>query len=198
MKLRLVESKTSLDKEMKHKKIQIQIENGSLRLTVLSKSKLFSGVHRVFLTNILDFETNEGENEFIRKYEEKDSSVIIELISYLKDLNFKFLLDEKVEKIIGTYKDASASIKEAQNIGLSLRKHPPQKVFVPNLIRPLKSYQIPAVMHMTKIENAANFSVPGSGKTTIVLSAFSILKDKKQVDRIVVIGTSFILYALGR
>ena len=42
--------------------------------------------------------------------------------------------------------------------------------------------------HAIATKNAANFSVPGSGKTTVVLSAFAILRARKEIERVVVIG----------
>ena len=59
---------------------------------------------------------------------------------------------------------------------------------MPKLKRRLKPYQIPAVAHALAVKNAANFSVPGSGKTTIVLCVFAILKTRKEVEKLVVIG----------
>lgn len=57
--------------------------------------------------------------------------------------------------------------------------------------RQLKPFQLLAAYHLAFSQNACNFSVPGSGKTTTVLAAYELLKhiddDKKQVDKILVI-----------
>jgi SNF2 family DNA or RNA helicase len=42
-------------------------------------------------------------------------------------------------------------------------------------------------MHMVKVENSANFSVPGSGKTTVTLAGYSILKKQGVVEKLLVI-----------
>ncbi len=54
--------------------------------------------------------------------------------------------------------------------------------------RRLKEHQIKAVMHLLAVTNGANFSVPGSGKTTVVLTAFSWLKHLGVVDSLFVVG----------
>lgn len=58
--------------------------------------------------------------------------------------------------------------------------------------RKLKSYQLLAAYHLTFSQNACNFSVPGSGKTTTVLAAYEYLKYakdvRKQVDKLVIVG----------
>jgi SNF2 family DNA or RNA helicase len=41
---------------------------------------------------------------------------------------------------------------------------------------------------MVNVAHAANFSVPGSGKTSIVLSSFRILKRKNEINKLIVIG----------
>ncbi|WP_458458837.1 DEAD/DEAH box helicase [Pseudobutyrivibrio sp.] len=58
--------------------------------------------------------------------------------------------------------------------------------------RALMSYQLLAAYHIAFSQNACNFSVPGSGKTTTVLAAYQYLREinneDKRVERIVVVG----------
>ena len=54
--------------------------------------------------------------------------------------------------------------------------------------RTLKPYQESSVAHLTKVPFAANFSVPGSGKTTMVLAAYAIMRKARAVDGLFVIG----------
>ena len=66
-------------------------------------------------------------------------------------------------------------------------------------IRELKPFQLLAAYHLAFSQNACNFSVPGSGKTTTVLAAYELLKhiddDKKKVDKILVIGPLSAFYS---
>ena len=54
--------------------------------------------------------------------------------------------------------------------------------------RKLMHYQKESVEHMIQVGNAANFSVPGSGKTTITYAAISRWMDDHIVEKIFVIG----------
>ena len=54
--------------------------------------------------------------------------------------------------------------------------------------RNLHDYQKMPVQHLVSMKNVANFSVPGSGKTMMVLSGYSILKNEGFVDSLLIIG----------
>lgn len=56
------------------------------------------------------------------------------------------------------------------------------------LARPLKSHQFKALLHLLATGNGANFSVPGSGKTAVVLAAFQWLRDRGECDSLFVVG----------
>jgi SNF2 family DNA or RNA helicase len=56
------------------------------------------------------------------------------------------------------------------------------------LARPLKQHQLKASVHLLAITNGANFSVPGSGKTSVVLAVFQFLKERGEVDQLLVVG----------
>lgn len=54
--------------------------------------------------------------------------------------------------------------------------------------RKLKEHQLKAALHLLAVTNGANFSVPGSGKTTVVLAAYAWLKSIGEVDALFVVG----------
>lgn len=57
-----------------------------------------------------------------------------------------------------------------------------------NIPRKLKNHQIKAAFHHYLIKNAANFSVPGSGKTAVILTIYEKLKNEDEVNILFVIG----------
>lgn len=68
-----------------------------------------------------------------------------------------------------------------------------QKAVKEKLARPLYPLQLLSAFHMAFSQNACNFAVPGSGKTSIVYGAYAYLKglpkdDPKHVDKLLVIG----------
>lgn len=54
--------------------------------------------------------------------------------------------------------------------------------------RKLLDHQIKASYHLSLLGNGANFSVPGSGKTTVLLSYYEKLKSENKVDVLFVVG----------
>lgn len=57
-----------------------------------------------------------------------------------------------------------------------------------NISRPLKDHQKKSAFHLYLAKNGANFSAPGSGKTSVVLSVFEKLRQEGVVDTLFVIG----------
>lgn len=57
-----------------------------------------------------------------------------------------------------------------------------------NIARQLKDHQFKAAFHLYLLENGANFSVPGSGKTTVVLTVYEKLKLEGKVNLLFVVG----------
>lgn len=59
-------------------------------------------------------------------------------------------------------------------------------------VRTLKPFQLLSAYHLAFSQNACNFSVPGSGKTTTVLAAYELLRKindpLKQVNKLLVVG----------
>jgi SNF2 family DNA or RNA helicase len=60
--------------------------------------------------------------------------------------------------------------------------------FIKTLPRKLKPHQIKSAFHLYSLKNGANFSVPGSGKTTVVLSVFEKLRVEDKCNVLFVIG----------
>ena len=57
-----------------------------------------------------------------------------------------------------------------------------------NISRTLKDHQLKSALHLLAVDNGAIFSVPGSGKTTVVLTVFEMLRKKGIVDALFVVG----------
>ncbi|MCC6602456.1 MAG: DEAD/DEAH box helicase [Anaerolineae bacterium] len=60
--------------------------------------------------------------------------------------------------------------------------------FTKKLPRKLKSHQIKAAFHLYTIANGANFSVPGSGKTSVVLTVYEKLLKEGKCNLLFVVG----------
>ncbi len=95
----------------------------------------------------------------------KRSASVIKVVSYLEES------EAQVRKVISGDVEA---LRWDENCTL-------------NFPRELFEYQVPSVEHMMSIPHAANFSVPGSGKTTITYAAFSALRGMGKVEKMLVV-----------
>lgn len=169
--------------------VSIHINDDQLKVSIPKDSPFLEGMHRIFLANVMGLEENEDEPGYIlKKAKGNISDVVIELLEYFKDEGAEVEFDIEAEKIVAAYDTGSSDFNEAREVGTALKKEAPKTITVPNFTRTLKPYQVAPVAHMVEVGNAANFSVPGSGKTTIALAGYSILKEQGIVDKIVVIG----------
>jgi SNF2 family DNA or RNA helicase len=82
-------------------------------------------------------------------------------------------------------REQGARLKQAEPVSGELK---PFLDFLGGLPRRLKPHQIKAAIHLLAVGNGANFSVPGSGKTTVVLSVFEWLKQRGIVNTLFVVG----------
>lgn len=96
-----------------------------------------------------------------------------------------FLVSPEVEKMI---LDQRYTIEEYRKSGLTLKDKDSrwdkesaafQKIVEEEVARPLKPLQMDSAMYMLTQKRAANFSVPGAGKTAMLLGVFAFLNAKK-------------------
>lgn len=113
-------------------------------------------------------------------------------------LDFKVVPTEELER---QFHIKNLQLEKRQKIGISIKN---EEEFIENqeeykrfceivnnsMERRLKDKQLNAAYFKTKIKRTMNFSVPGSGKTSMVYGAFAYLNSKEinQIDRLVVIA----------
>lgn len=169
--------------------IRLSITNDLLKVSLPKKSPFLSGKHRIFLANVIGLNENDDETGYsIAVGKSKLSETVNELALYFRDAKANIEYDDEIRSIVHTYDEGTETFEEARKFGIQLKSHPPKSLRIPGFQRTLKSYQIPPVAHLVGIRNVANFSVPGSGKTTVALAGFSILKNQGEVKKLVVIG----------
>ena len=165
----------------------ISLKDNQLKLASLSDSG-FDRRDSIYFENILGFEEDDEGHLVLQSTVDEISKVSSSVLEYFesknKTIDIKGELSDLIEKQESKEKELEQSIEE----GSILKDHPQKSIEVPGFIRTLKPYQIPAVAHMVRIGNSANFSVPGSGKTTITLAAYSILRSRNEVNKIVIVA----------
>ena len=163
--------------------IKLEIRNGDLIVEDDSK-EIFNWQNRAFFNISLEFEVDEDNNRYFFTEKNKFQDSIREIVSYLNENEVEFTPDEKVAQLIASIQQQEAEFSQAKenlNANISLQKST-------SFQRELKPYQIKGVEHFLKIKHGANFSVPGSGKTTMVYAYYDELKRHGIVDKIFVVG----------
>ena len=119
---------------------------------------------------------------------------IEKIINFLKKKNFECNLDENIKKYLQKNEiernNFQKKTKLISQIKINNNEHE-LKVFndkINFLKRDLKNHQLKSLFHLYTAGSAANFSVPGSGKTSVVLAYFEQLRLENKVDALFVIG----------
>ena len=184
--------------------LTLQFENDNL---VLVSSSMISNlkrnrVYKLKLKRYVSRDKTEENKLFFRKeigyikYKK-----IIEIIEkYSSKNNIDFHVSKEVEEYI---QKREIYINERSRVGLGIKSQTEEilekynsyrAVIDSQMIRKLREKQAWDSFFMFAMRKSANFSVPGSGKTSSVYGVFSFLSYKGLVDKIVMIGprSSFI------
>jgi SNF2 family DNA or RNA helicase len=123
-------------------------------------------------------------------------NMLTKIIKYFDNETIKYSLTdtcrELIEKLEGlergfrNKKELGQKFKDGKFNEESFRQF--SKFLATNIPRKLKPHQIKAAFHLYLVNNGANFSVPGSGKTSVVLSVYAKLRDEGKVNVLFVVG----------
>ena len=108
---------------------------------------------------------------------------IIEIVDFFEQNNIKINICDNTKKTIDNIKLNHKNFGEKIRLLSEIKNNFNTDDFnlfsllVDNLKRKLKEHQKKSAYHLYKAECAANFSVPGSGKTSVVLAVYEILKN---------------------
>lgn len=126
-----------------------------------------------------------------------EKELFIQLIEYLEKNDINYCFDESINKILSEIHGQNDVFHQHSIKALDIKNKLNDtdkeyvsflKVIEENLIRRLYEHQAKASYHMAFSLNSCNFSVPGAGKTSIVYSAYSYLRENGTVSNILIIG----------
>jgi SNF2 family DNA or RNA helicase len=104
----------------------------------------------------------------------------------LETREYEVTLDSTLDRLLRLSREETHLVSAIRNGKIKTATlHSPSKY---GIQRSLLSHQQKAVKHALTVNHAADFSVPGSGKTTIALSVYAALRYENIVDRLLVIG----------
>lgn len=156
---------------------------------------LSQSLHRLFLRSNVDASTGENENIWQIPVGAKPSTALQKTVDHFAKYRIEFCLDYACNEILVSVRREREEFERLLKSGLSAKKAISalaSKTIGEELsngfVRLLTERQLSAVNHLLTIRNGANFSVPGSGKTTIALAYYYLLKSRDVVDAFLVIG----------
>ena len=172
--------------------IELSIENGRLVLKV-SRGDL-APRHESQLA-FWGFEFDPVTNWFLSPMG-LAADLTAKVTKYLTRCDCPYQLSTQVETIVKQLGHAEDKLITAMAKGLKFKEggldFPDAKDFLvfleARVPRRLKEHQCKAALHLLAVRNGANFSVPGSGKTTVVLAVFQQLREIGEVDALFVVG----------
>ena len=118
------------------------------------------------------------------------------LLSYFSAKGFSITLDETLENLQSQIRAAHLEVHAAATIGLGIKagRLPEQsgQIFLDytraRLARTLLPHQEKAALHLASIPHGANFSVPGAGKSSVVLAVFAWLRAQNMIRSLFIVG----------
>ena len=109
----------------------------------------------------------------------------------------KGMVVKQSKVLLGFLEQRSMQIEERSRVGLDLKARDSRLLKAYNIfkskvdeimVRPLRESQMWDAFYMYSMKKCANFSVPGSGKTSTVLGVYAYLCEIGEADKLVVVG----------
>ena len=130
-----------------------------------------------------------------------EETKFIKTLDYLTKKNYKTILCDQSSKYLDKLNSEEKTFQEKTNLLISIKDQENSIDYndflksINFLYRELKEHQKKSFYHLYKSKCAANFSVPGSGKTSVVLAYYEKMKLENKVDAIFIIGPKNCYYS---
>lgn len=122
-----------------------------------------------------------------------DAASFRKTLNYLESQNIRLQMSQVAKELLRSILNSDSELNEIRQVGVNIKNGSRdlsdiKKFIATKVPRKLKPHQIKAAAHLYHIGNGANFSVPGSGKTSVVLAIYEKLKLEETVNALMVIG----------
>jgi SNF2 family DNA or RNA helicase len=162
---------------------------------VSAKQLLSSPLHRIFLRSRLNGKPGRESGSWSIPQSLKNSNILERIVGHLKKYDIQHELDRGCQAILDSLEGRRQEFLGILKDGLNAKKtfktaaiRSIRNILKPDFKRLLTTFQLQALNHILTVGHGANFSVPGSGKTSIALAYYYILRKKRDVNAILVIG----------
>lgn len=135
-------------------------------------------------------------NGIYRRTSDDPCMLVSKVVGYLERCGIPFELDEQAQVHVEASREPMRLLRVSAEIGQRIKNGDIDRQAMLSFVRfvechvhrPLKEHQLKAAFHLFSVKHGANFSVPGSGKTTVVLVVFEQLRLSGVVDSLFVVG----------
>ncbi|HEV2329966.1 MAG TPA: DEAD/DEAH box helicase [Verrucomicrobiae bacterium] len=170
------------------RRVKLEGGSGDFILRPVGNGNPFSTADTIYFRNLLSAEHDVDSNTFTFRKQALGKQGPRYLFTYLDAEGFQLELDAAASRTLDTIKKGRKVLEQSRQAGAVMKQVTGGGLNTKGLKRRLKPFQLPATSHMIKVAHSANFSVPGSGKTTIALAAFAHLQKAEVVNVLVVVG----------
>ena len=166
--------------------VETDVFHKTIRLKAEKPDSLRMGRFSLLLELVLGYELTSNDTA-VKSIEGSLGRELINLAKYLRESRIPLSLDKQSRLEMSRFAEYSrqfeAALHEGREPGQEAHDFRPSNKFT----RQLKPFQVSGAKHIYSIPFAANFSVPGSGKTTMVLAAYSQLREENKVSKLIVL-----------
>lgn len=122
-----------------------------------------------------------------------NSTTFRKTLNYLESQNIRLQLSQEARALLSEILSSDSKFNDIRRVGANIKNgvydlSDIETFLTTHVPRQLKPHQIKAFVHQYRIGNGANFSVPGSGKTSVVLVAYEKLRIEGTVNSLMVVG----------
>lgn len=168
--------------------IRLSLRNNILIVQARPEDKIFDWQHSIFFTSVSGYQLDEKTHSYAFSDKNRLITTIRDTTEYLNQERLVFEADGEISRILKSLQTEQSEYEKAKREYHRIKTQRQITTLPPSIIRPLRPHQNQGVEHLLRLKHGANFSVPGSGKTTVIYSAFATLLRDKTVEKLLVIG----------
>jgi len=168
--------------------IVISLRAGALAVVAEPGHVVLGGVHRAYFETILNLRIRTAAPGYETGDIDQPGELLGDICHYLDGEQLEYQLEENAERVLQRTRGAAQALAQAIAAGNDIHAHAAEELRIEGFARALMPHQWTPVRHLLAVPHAANFSVMGAGKTTVVLAAFHELRQRHDVDCLLVIG----------
>ena len=146
-----------------------------------------------------------GTATFLVANSQQYKDLLFTSLQLLRESGTRLELDRHAGEILQRRNEASVILEDSRKYGGEVKSGNLEQPQTPHFLkflshglrRPLLQHQVKAALHLVNVAHGANFSVPGAGKTSVVLAVYEYLRLKGSVNMLFCCRTQVLLHALA-